>query len=93
MRTQGNAITRYVLKHPGLDPFSLTSLVRVLRVNPPFQPLRQIPWRTGCPGRCGVSRHGKVFAGILLSPALTATPAIPPVSEAKTAPKSTQETC
>ena len=93
MRTQGYAITRYVLKRPGLAPFSLASLVRVLRVNPPFQPLRQIPWRTGCPGCCGVSRHGKVFAEIPLFPALTATPAIPPASEAKTAPKPTQETC
>ena len=93
MRTQGNAITRYVLKHPGLAPFSLASLVRVLRVNLPFQPLRQIPWRTGYTRCRGVSRHGNVFAGILLSPALTATSAIPPVSEAKTAPKPTQETC
>ena len=40
----------------------------VLRDNPLFQPIRQIPWGTGCPVHCGVSPHSNIFAKIPHSP-------------------------
>ena len=62
----------------------LFSIFRVLRVNPPYQPMRQTPLGTGCPGHYGAfpnckeeTEAGMIYARLVLQGGFNVLPSAP----------------